>query len=219
MKLSAVAIGSVILITIILLFRFYGSINNFIENADFALLAEDAMDTISEGGGDLSVRDAFYMFILNDNNFVGFNSMGTYIRLLLFPLPTQWSLGLKPVDFAETMGWAYDPSQGRGYSMHPTLYGDCFANAYYFGIFLSIFWAIIIYLIDKFVDSRENHEKLCAIVMVGCAFVMVGRGSAYNPIVSLIYEFILLILVHRLTIFIVNRRKKTKRETKMKHSK
>ena len=52
------------------------------------------------------------------------------------------------------------------YSMHPTLYGDCFANLWWFGIILGHFWALL--------------------VLLGTAYVIVGRGSVYN---GLFYAF------------------------------
>ena len=200
LKLSLFAVASLVLIYSVLLFRFYGSIDNFVESADMMVFAEDVNSSLHEGGdgGDLSVKEAFYFFIYKDNNFPGFNSMHTYVRMALFFLPTQWSFGLKPDDFAETMGFAWDPSAGRGFSMHPTLYGDCFANMYYFGVFLAIFWALFVHFLDKLLDKRSIIYKQCGVVIVGSAFIMIGRGSVYNPFVSIVYELLILYVISAL---------------------
>lgn len=196
LRIALFGAASVILIYTILLFRFYGTIDNFIENADVFVLAEDVYSTLHQSDeGDLSVKEAFYFFIEKDNRFPGFNSMHTYIRMALFFLPTQWSFGLKPDDFAETMGFAWNPSEGRGFSMHPTLYGDCFANMYYFGVLLAAFWALFVFLLDRFLYSRPPIYKMSGVVIVGCAFIMIGRGSVYNPYVSIIYELLILYVI------------------------
>ena len=196
LRIALFGAASVILIYTILLFRFYGTIDNFIENADVFVLAEDVYSTLHQSDeGDLSVKEAFYFFTEKDNRFPGFNSMHTYIRMALFFLPTQWSFGLKPDDFAETMGFAWNPSEGRGFSMHPTLYGDCFANMYYFGVLLAAFWALFVFLLDRFLYSRPPIYKMSGVVIVGCAFIMIGRGSVYNPYVSIIYELLILYVI------------------------
>lgn len=192
-RISLLGAASVILIYTILLFRFYGSINNFIDNVDIVVLAEDVNSSLHQSDeGDLSVKEAFYFFIDKDNKFPGFNEMHTYIRMALFFQPTQWSFGMKPDDFAETMGYAWAPSEGRGFSMHPTLYGDCFANMYYFGVLLAIFWAIFVHLIDLILSHKQPVYRMSGVVIVGCAFIMIGRGSVYNPFVSIIYELLIL---------------------------
>jgi len=211
-RISLFGAASVILIYTILLFRFYGSIDNFIDNADMLVLAEDVNSTLHQSDeGDLSVKEAFYFFIDKDNKFTGFNEMHTYVRMALFFLPTQWSFGLKPDDFAETMGFAWNPSEGKGFSMHPTLYGDCFANMYYFGVFLAIFWAIFVHLIDRFLSHKQPVYRMSGVAIVGSAFIMIGRGSVYNPFVSIIYELLILYVISAVC-RVTN--KKTKRKKK-----
>lgn len=194
-RLSLFGFLSIVLIYAVLLFRFYGSIENFIENADFITLALDVFSTLQESDeGDLSVKEAFYFFIFKDNKFPGFNSMHTYLRMVLFFLPTQWSFGIKPDDFAETMGAAWDPST-EGFSMHPTLYGDSFANMYYFGFLLAIFWAVFVKKLDCYMKKRDHIFGMCSMIIIGCAFIMIGRGSVYNPFVSIIYELLILYFI------------------------
>lgn len=195
LSLSLLGMLSVVVVYSILLFRLYGSIDNFIENADFFVLAEEVMQSIQNDDGDLSVKDAFYFFISNDNSFRDFNSMHTYIRMALFFLPTQWSLGLKPEDFAETMGEACSPGS-VGFSMHPTLYGDCFANMYYFGVLLAVFWAFFVRLLDRLLWRQPPISRMCGTVIVGDAFIMLGRGSVYNSFVSIIYGLLVLYAIN-----------------------
>lgn len=206
LRISLFGAASVILIYTILLFRYYGTIDNFIDNADMMVLAEDVNSTLHQSDeGDLSVKEAFYFFIDKDNKFPGFNSMNTYIRMALFFLPTQWSFGVKPDDFAETMGSVWSPGD-EGFSMHPTLYGDCFANMYYFGFLLAIFWAFFVHLLDCFLSQQKAVYCMSGVVIVGSAFIMIGRGSVYNPFVSIIYELLILYVIEMVCKKIYKRR-------------
>lgn len=164
------------------LFRHYGSIENFIMNFDFIYFNTRILEMLLTGDGELGLRDAFYYFLDHNNNFPGFGEGNTYIRLLLIFLPTGYSFDIKPSDFAITMGSAYlYDFTNTIFSMHPTLYGDCYANLWWFGVFLGVFWAIFVFLIDKISDSRRNIIiKASFMVLFGCVYGIVGRGSVYN---------------------------------------
>ena len=91
------------------------------------------LDLIMRDDGDLGGRKVFYYFIQNDNRFEGFGTGAGYRRLLLFPLPSPLSGGLKPEDICITMGraWKGPSIQGEGivkYTMTPTWLGECYAN-------------------------------------------------------------------------------------------
>lgn len=101
--------------------------------------------------------------------------------MLLIAIPTSLIPGIKPPDFAISMGsaWSMNP-YNTSYSMHPTLYGDCFANLWWFGILLGIFWAIFSFFIDKFIYKRNEVVKMMLMVLFSTVFVIAGRGSVYN---------------------------------------
>lgn len=163
------------------LLRIYGGFYNMINSVSLIDLSKQTLEMILNGDGELGLRNAFYHFIYHNNNFENFNKGHTYIRLLLIAFPTSILKGIKPPDFAISMGsaWSMNP-YNTSYSMHPTLYGDCFANLWWFGIFLGIFWAVFLFIIDKFTFKRNDVVKTMLMVLFTTVYVIVGRGSVYN---------------------------------------
>ena len=165
------------------LFRHYGDLATFITSFEFRFFNEKLFNMLLNGDGELGLKNVFLYFIYNDNNFPNFNQGHTYLRLLLMFLPTKYSFGLKPPDFAISMGsaWIGDFNNTR-YSVHPTLYGDSFANLYWYGIMLAAFWALFASLIDKIISRSNLIKKLNYISILGTMYVIIGRGSVYNGI-------------------------------------
>lgn len=163
------------------LLRIYGGFYNMVTNNSIVELNKKNFEMILSGDGELSLRNAFYHFIYYNNNFNNFNMGHTYIRLLLIVIPTSLIPGIKPPDFAISMGsaWSMNP-YNTTYSMHPTLYGDCFANLWWFGILLGIFWALFSFFIDKFIIKKNEVVRMMLMVLFSTAFVIAGRGSVYN---------------------------------------
>lgn len=163
------------------LVRVFGSISNFIENFDLGKINSMIFNMLLNGDGELGLRNAFYHFINIDNNFPGLNEGATYIRLLLILIPTRILEGVKPPDFAITMGSAYIGDSGNTtYSMHPTLYGDVFANFGWYGIIFGVFWAFLTYVICLLVNRNNTVIKYMLLVLFGTVFVIIARGSVYN---------------------------------------
>lgn len=165
------------------LFRYYGSIRDFLEMFNRADFHRSIIERILEGNGELGLRNVFYYFLSCDNRFPGFGQGYTYIRLLLMPMPQRYSLGMKPEDFAISMGSAYaNDFSNTTFSTHPTLYGDCYANLWWYGILLGVFWAIFVLVIDRIADRRNPVIKMSLMTLFGCMYVIVGRGSVYNGV-------------------------------------
>lgn len=175
-------------------FRHYGSISNFINSFNL----QDFVDKINNhlrtdtDNGELNYRKWFYYFIQNDNNFDNFNRGHSYIRMLLVYLPTQFSGGIKPPDFAQSMGTAIGMSAGG--SMHPTLFGDCYANLNVFGVLLGIFWALYATLADKLTINQAPLEAILIYILNSISFVIIGRGSVYNGFIPVAYGIPLILL-------------------------
>lgn len=177
-SMAIVVIYSVYLLRLV---RFSGGIYNFVSSFDFLQANSLILEMLLTGDGELGLRNAFYYFIYINNNFPGFNEGSTYIRLLLIGIPTMLAQGIKPQDFAITMGSAYTNNiSNTSYSMHPTLYGDCFANFWWFGVFLAVFWAVFSYLIGILVNRKNYVVKYMLLVLFGSVFIIAGRGSVYN---------------------------------------
>lgn len=167
-------------------FRHYGTIAVFLRDFN----AKEFFDKINlylvTGNGELGLRNDFYFFLQNNNQFEGFGEWATYIRMLLVYIPTRYSFGLKPADFAQTMGAAVGMVAGG--STHPTLFGDCYANAGMLGIFLGMFWAVYCSIGDKVVIKCKNPAlKTLVYCLLAVTYVIIGRGSVYNSFFFVAY--------------------------------
>ncbi|GEM_PF-759084 len=214
-SLKKVIIGIISLISVIYIINFfyvlraYGSIGRLFDNLTISQLNAKIYDMIYNSEGELGVRNAFYLFIEKNNNFANFNKGHTYIRLLMMFVPTRFSFNMKPVDFAVSMGSAYlgNPNNTT-FSMHPTFYGDCFANFGWAGIFLAVFWALATYAIDKIIHNNSDMIRDMLMVSVCTCYVMIGRGSIYNSCVVIIISILIVIILNflsRLKIFYKNK--------------
>ena len=197
-------VGAIIIIYIIYglrVFRHYGSIQDFISSFDLSEFTDRIMTYIETDNGELGLRTKFYYFIQNNNRFPGFGSGAGYIRILLVYIPTNFSLGLKPDDFAQTMGAAIGMVEGG--STHPTLFGDCYANLGWAGVLLGVFWAFICSVADALILMFRSYPyRICAFVLVSTCLVIIGRGSAYNAFHIMAWGIPILFLfqyVHRKT--------------------
>ncbi len=160
-------------------FRHYGSIENFIATVELADFIERINTYIKTDNGELGLRKGFYHFILFDNDFPDFGKFHTYLRMMFVYLPTRWSFGLKPSDFAITMGQALGGA--AGVSTHPTLFGDCYANLGMFGIVLGMLWGCYCNVTDwVIVRQKSNLASVLIYVLNAVVFVIIGRGSIYN---------------------------------------
>lgn len=161
-------------------FRHYGSISVFLDEFNMYYFIDRINTYIVTGNGELGLRNDFYYFILNDNLFKGFGECASYIRMLLVYVPTSFSCGLKPEDFAITMGQAIGMAAGG--STHPTLFGDCYANLGNFGVLLGIFWAFYACCADKIIaQCKSALIKVLLYSLFSTTFVIMARGSVYNP--------------------------------------
>lgn len=179
------------------LFRHYGDLRNFISAFEFSQFNQRLFEMLLNNDGELGLRNVFLYFIYKDNNFLNFNKGHTYLRLIFMFIPTKYSFGLKPPDFAITMGsaWLGDFSNTR-FSTHPTLYGDVFANFYWFGIILAIFWAIFALIIDRIIINNCLLKQLNYISIFGSMYVIIGRGSVYNGIFIGVLSAIILNIIY-----------------------
>lgn len=174
-------------------YRHYGAIGHFIDEYKPFDLTKKVIQHIREGDGELVLKDSFYFFLSKNNNLPNFGKAHTYLRLLFVYIPTRWSFGLKPKDFAITMGSAVGMQPGG--STHPTLFGDCYANLGLSGVFLGVFWAIMATAIDRIIRNRGMRlVSLLMFVLSAVSYVIVGRGSVYNGLFYAAYGFPLLLL-------------------------
>lgn len=191
------ALGAIAVIYIVYglrVFRHYGTITDFINGFNFADYTRRVNLYIQKDDGELGLRKVFYYFLDHNNNFENFGRAHTYLRMLLIYVPTKWSLGLKPDDFAIAMGHAYGMAAGG--STHPTLFGDCYANLDVFGVLLGGFWALYATAADKLVcRSKNTLSRILIYVLNAVVFVIIGRGSVYNGFWFVAYGVPLILLI------------------------
>ena len=181
--LIILSILAVYIVYFLRLLRIYGGIDDLLSSLSLKSINNLVLDMILSGDGELSLRNAFYHFIQYDNKFPNFNQGHTYLRLLFMLIPTSLLGGLKPPDFAISMGSAWTHNfNNTNFSMHPTLYGDIFANFYRLGIIWALFWVIFNILIEKLINRKGILIKNALQVLFGTVFIIIGRGSVYNAI-------------------------------------
>jgi hypothetical protein len=190
-------IGVLYLVNFFYILRTYGNFENIINNLTLTKINVKILDMISNSEGELGVRNAFYLFIDQNNNFPDFNQGHTYIRLLMMGIPTQFSFNLKPTDFTVSMGSAFMGDFGNTiFTMHPTLYGDSFANFWWFGIFLGVFWALFANGLDKYIHSKIGIIKDMLMVATCTCYIMIGRGSIYNSIFTIVLSILIILFLN-----------------------
>lgn len=176
-------------------YRWYGTIDNFLHTVTFQNFNEQILEFFREDNGELGLRKWFYYYIDGDNRFESFGQGDGYLRVLLTFIPTRFSLGLKPADFAQAMGSAIGMIPGG--SMHPTLFGDAYANFGIWGIFAGAFWAGYVTLTDKIMEFLRND--ICvffAYTICAYAYVVEGRGAIYNGNVMMAYGLVVLMVLY-----------------------
>ena len=176
-------------------YRWYGTIDNFLHTVTFQNFNEQILEFFREDNGELGLRKWFYYYIDGDNQFKDFGQGHSYLRVLMTFIPTRFSLGLKPADFAQAMGSAIGMIPGG--SMHPTLFGDAYANFGIWGIFAGAFWAGYVTLADKIMEFLRND--ICvffAYTICAYAYVVEGRGAIYNGNVMMAYGMVVLMVLY-----------------------
>ena len=204
---STLGISCVYIVYAIWIFRHAGTLENFMNMYTFSTFNDEVLNAIINGDGELSLRKIFYHFIYINNDFPGLESGATYIRMMLMLIPSSFCFGIKPSDFAITMSSAYTGNlYNTNYSVHPTFYGDLFANFNFYGVFFGIFWALFFVILDKHISVKNSVIKVCLLVIWGTCFVIMARGSVYNSIFIGVFSTIVLNVIEKVKIKIGNTR-------------
>lgn len=180
-RIVLLGLVSVFLVYFLQIIRLAGSLEAFLDNYSIEYILSGFSNIGTNSSGDLSLRNVFYYFVEHNNDFEGFGTLASYRGLLFLPIPSSLSLGLKPADFAITMGgaWIGNPNNTT-FSTHPTLFGDCYGNAGFAGIFLAIFWALFVSVVDRLVDKvHDRSDRVFYICAICCQYVLIARGSVY----------------------------------------
>lgn len=193
--LGMLGIVAIYMIYALRAYRHIGTIENLVENYNVKTFNEKVLTYLEKDDGELSLRNYMYYFIENNNNFEDFGKGHTYIRMAFVLIPTGLSFGIKPTDFAISMGKAVLPNS-VGFSMHPTLFGDVYANFGIYGFLWGAFWAIMVNCIDCIIKRRNTTLQLPFALNFGIAYVIEARGSVYNAFTWSVYGAIILIIAY-----------------------
>ena len=208
--MRSVILGVVIIFSVFLLqqIRYAGSLSDLIKNYTISQIFENTFSFIKEGRGEFGLSKAFYYFVEKNNNFSKFGEGRTYIRLMLLPFPSS-IFPFKCRDFAKEMWEAWNGMATTIGTMHPTLYGDAYANLGFSGVFLAVFYAAFTKLNDCIINKADSElKKILYIGIISTMYVLLARGAVYNSIANAFWSIILLNLVMlsiRLSIKLINK--------------
>jgi hypothetical protein len=192
-KVLILSSSIIFLIVAVGVLKAFNSLSEFFDSFSPAEFFDMLYSILFSKYGELGLRNGFYFYLQNNNEFDNFGLGLGYIRLLLLPIPSFMSFGLKPQDFAMDMAMAYDPinSTAGVNSMHPTLYGDCFANLGWYGVSLGVFWAFFSYIGDRFTISKsKNILFISMFVAYAYTYTLIARGAVYNAVYNVFFIFL-----------------------------
>ncbi len=181
-------------------YRFY--VNGGVD-LSLGQLNNSAIDFVVSDDGDLGLRNVFYFFVSRHNKFEGFGKGNGYKRLLLALFPSRLLGGIKPEDFCITMGRAWKPNLDTiiTYTVTPTLFGDAYANFGFRGFIIGGIWGGIVTVWDSLVVKRRGIASEVLFVLESVMYIIIARGSIYNPFLYLIFTLIFLWVLDRLQRF------------------
>lgn len=190
--IRSILLGVLILFSVFLLqqIRYVGSLSNLISNYTISEIIGNTFMFMKSGKGEFGLSRAFYYFVENNNDFNKFGEGRTYIRLMLLPLPGS-IFTFKPRDFAMDIWEAWTGMKTTSGTMHPTLYGDIYANFGFMGVFMGVFYALFAKLNDFFINKANlESKKVLYISIISTMYILLARGAVYNSIANAFWGII-----------------------------
>lgn len=186
--LSIIGVVALFAIYALRAFRYYYNFTD-ITNMNLSEFIQIMINSVKNDDGELGLRNVFYYFLQKDNNFEGFGTGNGYKRVLMFMIPGSLAGELKPEDMCLVMGRAWKPDFSGiiNFSVTPTLFGDCYANFGFWGCLMGGVWALIGTLMDGIINRRNEIVKIMLWGLIATEFIIIGRGSVYNPICHIGY--------------------------------
>lgn len=208
---NSLLIGCLILFSVFFLqqIRYAGSLKNLFMNQNISDIIGNTFLTIKSGEGEFGLSRVFYYFVQNNNNFEEFGQGLTYIRLLFMPFPSG-IVPFKPRDFAMDMWEAWHGITTTSGTMHPTLYGDAFANFGFAGILLGALFACIAKVADILTKSNSELKKILYISILSTMYILIARGAIYNSIANTFWSIVLVNIIILVVNFFIKKRENPK---------
>ena len=80
--------------------------------------------------------------------------------------------------------------------MHPTLFGDVYANFGTYGFLWGGFWALMVSCIDIIIEKKNKILYFPFILNFSIAYIIEARGSVYNAYTWSIYGAVILTILY-----------------------
>lgn len=187
--------------------RWLGGFSNFLAVGFDEVLAR-SVEYMKAGNGELGLLKAFYFFIEKGNAFPDFGEGNGFVRLALMIFPSSL-LVFKPRDFAIDMYREWFKVDNPTGTMHPTVFGDAYANAGFAGSCAGGFCAVLVSFVDECVNRTADPTlRMMKISMACTMLVLLGRGAMYNSIFNFIVGWLLLEMLYAVYRLFMRRRKR-----------
>lgn len=170
--------------------------NRSLTNLFLPSAIQSTFERIATGNekGDLELRSGFYFVIREMPRWFPFGNGQTYLRLLMFPVPTSLSGGLKPPEYTQQLYNYYYPHQADlGGTQHPLLYGDSYANFGVAGIGTGFLWGSLFGMLDRWLKRRPAWLATILLSPISCFAIFLARGAVYSSVVFLVYGSLLML--------------------------
>jgi len=185
-------------------FRYYYSFSD-LGIVSWGELNQKAINFIETQSGDIFLSKFFYGLLQYENWVDGIVPGASYIRLLMLPIPSSVSFGLKPTDICITLGSFFGTNFNLNsvvsYTVTPTLFGDLYANFLWYGCIIGgLIWAFIVSLLDHIALKMNYTKRIFVIMLISSAYINIARGSVYNPFCNILYGIAIQFLLYEISI-------------------
>lgn len=153
---------------------------------------EIALTNMSHSEGEMALGRYFYFYVMHDNNFLGFGEGNSYKRLALAFIPQRLAPDIKPEDFNITQGEIFTSNL----NLHPTFYGDCYANFGFIGFLLGGLWGLIVYALDYIVSKNMLFIQCILIIPIMHGLMAIGRGYVDGGGFSILILLVVAIFIY-----------------------
>lgn len=197
------AVGAYYFMIFLCLLRYRGSNVDALEALFTGDLFTDFDESMAKEGGEAQLRYVYYFFIKHPEATAAVMPGQTYLRLLMLPLPAEYSFGVKPELTDMSLWTAFYTAPGYrnvvGGSLHALVFGDAYVNFGWSGAFLGAFWAIAAHVSALALRWLPKVVRLCLYAPLIFAAMGVARGSIYNSCAYAFWSGLIIVSLYMLS--------------------
>ncbi len=186
-----------------------------------------AFEKIDLSGGESNIYRYYNYVIDKSYDHYPYHAWVTIKRLLLLYLPTGWAPNIKPADITYTFytdafaDGIFDESAyysrlkslieaGQPGSIHPTLWGDAYANGGPVGILIYPVWlGFILVLLERYIRKLNSAGIFLIVPLTIAGYLMIARGNiviGFGYLGYIIPIVVALAYITRLPLFVKKKR-------------